>query len=75
MFKTGLSNVLYNEFIDTIDNVNHPSSSSDLQTPYFYADSNGVKLIASLLDDELNPDSDSFATSVAGDGWLEVLSL
>lgn len=73
MFKTGLSISLYREFLSSYQgsSQNHHSSST---VPYVYADKDGIKYIASMIDQD-GSEGDIFATSVAEDGWIEYLSL
>ena len=73
MFKTGLSSFLYDEFLDSYQSISAPTNSSPCY--FVYADEHGIKYLASLIDDDGSVDGGLFATSVAGDGWIELLSM
>ena len=70
MFKTGLSSSLYDEFLDSYQSL----STSDLnQHDYFvYAGEEGIKYLASI---DGESEGELFATSIASDGWIELLSM
>ena len=73
MFKTGLSSSLYDEFLDSYQSVSAPTNSHP--SFFVYADKDGIKYLASLFDDDGSIDGGLFATSVAEDGWIELLSM
>ena len=70
MFKTGLSSSLYDEFLDSYQSL---TTSPQKDHEYFvYAGEEGIKYLATIDGDS---DGEIFATSIASDGWIEILSM
>lgn len=73
LFKTGLSSSLYDEFLGSYQSISAQTNSNP--SFFVYADEYGIKYLASVADDDGSDDGGLFATSVAGDGWIELLSM
>lgn len=72
MFKTGISNLLFNEFTADYQSI---SQEHETQSPLIYADANGIRLVTSVLDVVSSNESELCALTMAGDGWMEIVSL
>ncbi len=73
MFKSGVTRSVYYSFVDSFQSFG--SQKSDLEKPYVYVDSNGIKLITDVVNEYNENASEIFAVSVAEDGWMEFLAL
>ena len=68
---SGQTKQLFSDFVSSYQSIRQNHSSS---TPFVYVDSAGIKLIANTVYSTHGEDEDIFALSVAGDGWVELLS-
>ena len=75
MFKTGLSDSLYRDFLDSYQSLSALSNDTSESNAFVYVGDDGFKYVTSLVDDGGDSEGDIFATSIAGDGWIEFLSL
>ena len=62
---------MFSDFVSSYQSIRQNYSSS---TPFVYVDSAGIKLIADTVQSTHGEDHEIFALSVAGDGWVELLS-
>ncbi len=73
MFKSGVTSLVYSNFVDSYQSLN--SSAKQPNTPFVYVDENNVKLITDVIQDLRCNDDGVFAVSVAEDGWMEFLAM
>ncbi len=72
MLVSGHTKQLFSDFVSSYQSIRQNLSSS---TPFVYVDSTGIKLIADSVYTSHGDDKDIFALSIAGDGWVELLSV
>lgn len=72
MYKTPLTATVFKDFSSCYQHFSSQSTSTPSQ-PFVYVDSSGVKLVANVVE-ELDKDDGVFALSIAGDGWVEMLT-
>jgi hypothetical protein len=72
LLVSGHTRQLFSEFVSSYQSIRQNASSS---TPFVYVDETGVKLIADTVQSLHGSDQEIFALSVAGDGWVELLSV
>ena len=74
MYKAPLTATVFKDFSSCYQHFSSQHSKNP-DEPFVYVDSDGVKLVTSVVD-ELNTSSDGiFALSVAGDGFVEMLAM
>lgn len=74
MFKTGITNSMYNFFLKSFkSNQLNSTDSRNESRPYVYADSMGIKLIAEVMDDGKISSENAYAITVVEEGNMEVL--
>ena len=73
MFKSGISNSIYKDFLSSFQSYQPSSKSSDI--PFVFVDESGIKIITEMISGDSSNLDDVFALSVAEDGWMEFLAL
>lgn len=72
MFKTGISNSLFNEFVSSYTTL---TKNPATELPFVYVDERDVRLVTDIVDVNNEKDHDVLVVSVAQDGWMEYFSL
>lgn len=73
MYKAPLTATVFKDFSSCYSHFTSPNSSQ-IDSPFVYVDSSGVKLVTNVIS-ELNEATDGiFALSMSQDGWIEMLA-
>ncbi len=72
LFKAKLTQSLFSDFSASYQSFS--TSKKDQNSPFVYADQDGVRLLANMIEDG-ESDEGVFAMSVAQDGVVEMLAL
>lgn len=74
MYKAPLTATVFKDFSSCYQHFSSHQSPNPNE-PFVYVDSEGIKLVTSIVD-EMSMSSDGvFALSVAGDGFVEMLAM
>lgn len=74
MYKAPLTATVFKDFSSCYSQFSSPEQAT-VSSPFVYVDSEGVKLVTSVVGEEDNSSDGVFALSVAEDGWVEMLAL
>jgi hypothetical protein len=74
LYKTHLTATVFKDFSSCYQHFTSQKSKSPDQ-PFVYVDASGVKLVTNVVDEQSGAGDGVFALSMAGDGWVEMLSL
>ena len=73
MYKTHLTATVFKDFSSCYSHFTS-QNSSQIDSPFVYVDSSGVKLVTNVIG-ELNEATDGiFALSMSQEGWIEMLA-
>lgn len=73
MYKAPLTATVFKDFSSCYSHFSSPENSSKSE-PFVYVDSDGVKLLTSVVNEQNNSEDGVFALSLAQDGWVEMLA-
>jgi hypothetical protein len=74
LYKAPLTATVFKDFSACYQHFSS-QNSQNLDQPFVYVDSDGVKLVTGVVDEEHSATEGVFAVSVAGDGWVEMLAM
>lgn len=74
MYKAPLTATVFKDFSACYQHFSSQNSRNPEQ-PFVYVDSDGVKLVTGVVDEQGSSTDGVFALSVAGDGWVEMLAM
>lgn len=72
MYKAPLTATVFKDFSARYQHFTSQSSQSD--EPFVYVDSDGIKLVTNVVEENGAAPDGVFALSVAQDGWVEMLA-
>ena len=73
MYKAPLTATVFKDFSACYQHFTSQSSKSD--EPFVYVNSDGIKLVTNVVEENGAAPDGVFALSVAQDGWVEMLAL
>jgi hypothetical protein len=74
LYKAPLTATVFKDFSSCYQHFSSQHSPS-FEQPFVYVDSDGVKLVTSVVDEQTKGSDGIFALSCSGDGWVEMLAM